>query len=909
MTYGAKVTVNSYFTGTAEVRCDYYYYWYDNYGYMHTNNATTYFQITCNPVTLTINPTSMSLYPEEGQTISYSYSPSNVSPQPTIRFLSSNTNVATVNDNGYVRAVGSGTATITVENSAGPNATCSVNVKEVDPTGISLPANLILEVDERKTLTPTIYPSYAKKSLTWSSSDETIATVSSSGSVYGKKKGTVKITVKTHNDYSDYCNVTVNDHKLTLSVYPKGGLVDDGTQVTLSADKSTASIYYTLNGTTPSQNSTKYTSPIVLHQDVTLKAIAMEDRFLSSNILTETYRIASLDIEEYNPQKDAEDVSPYAIPYIKFNQEIKESANFGSIQLLKNGKENVNAEFFIEGNKLWVVPNSTLEIGASYKAVVPENAVMSATEVPCKEFSYVFSVYPYAVKAYILGTPYSHKSHSAIIKSDGGLWMWGINDKGQLGDGTTVNKSNPTKIMDDVKDIALAYDYTLIVKNDNTLWTCGANGEGQLGDGTKTDRISPVLVLNDVEKVAAFSGSIFSSSAALKTNGTLWTWGDNYKGRLGYSTSSQLTPKQVNISGVLDFCTGEGHMAAATSSRVYTWGDNYFGQCGNSPYGSTSCYSSTPYYYSKFSDVPLAVSAGSSHTLILAKNGKLYGFGRGGSGQFGRTDMGVSTSPVLITDNVAMAVAGPGTTFAIKNGGTLYACGWNKYGQLGVSSTTDKSSLTYVMNDVIFVSTLGYSTSAIKSDGSVWAWGCNNDGALGDGTTTNRTKPVKIMDGKINLVSLTNASIPASVSIESGKRSVLPLSLSPVNGKIDSQAWVSSDENIVTVNNRGVITALSQGTATITATINGNLSATCEVTVNNPSGIGMVNVQSMRYSINNSVLTIDHISDSQSVYVCNLTGTTIYNGISKGGKISIQLHGKGVYVVKVGNNTFKIVNK
>ena len=185
-----------------------------------------------------------------------------------------------------------------------------------------------MEVDEYKTLTPTIYPSYAKKVLTWTSSDEAIATISSSGSVYGKKKGTVKITVTTHNGYSDYCNVTVNDHKLTLTVSPKGGLIDDGTQVTLSADKSTASIYYTLNGTTPSQNSTKYTSPIILHQDVTLKAIALEDRFVSSDILTETYRIASLDIEEFNPKKDAEDVSPYAIPYIKFNQEIKESANF-----------------------------------------------------------------------------------------------------------------------------------------------------------------------------------------------------------------------------------------------------------------------------------------------------------------------------------------------------------------------------------------------------------------------------------------------------------------------------------------------------------------------------------------------------------------------------------------------------
>lgn len=134
MTYGAKVTVNSYFTGTAEVRCDYYYYWYDNAGYMHTNNGTTYFQITCNPVTLSINPTSMLLHPGEGQSISYDYSPSDVNPKPTIRFLSNNTAVAMVSSSGYVEAIGFGSASITVENSSGPNATCSVTVSDIEQT-------------------------------------------------------------------------------------------------------------------------------------------------------------------------------------------------------------------------------------------------------------------------------------------------------------------------------------------------------------------------------------------------------------------------------------------------------------------------------------------------------------------------------------------------------------------------------------------------------------------------------------------------------------------------------------------------------------------------------------------------------------------------------------------------------
>jgi len=212
MNYGAKVTVNSYFTGSAEIRCDYYWYWYDNNGFMHTNHASTYFYVTCNPVTLTIEPTSMQLAPGEGQYINYSYSPSNVSPKPTIRFFSSDTNVATVNDNGYVRAVSTGTAIITVKNSAGPDATCYVNVKQTSPTGVSLPNSLSLTVSETKTLTPTVTPLGASTSFMWSSDDNSIATVNAYGNVTGVKAGTTKVRVKTTvGGYSDWCSVTVKN--------------------------------------------------------------------------------------------------------------------------------------------------------------------------------------------------------------------------------------------------------------------------------------------------------------------------------------------------------------------------------------------------------------------------------------------------------------------------------------------------------------------------------------------------------------------------------------------------------------------------------------------------------------------------------------------------------------------------
>ena len=177
---------------------------------MHTNNATTYFYITCNPVTLSISPTSMQLHPGEGQTISYSYSPSNVSPKPTIRFLSSNTNVATVSSSGYVKAVGSGSATITVENSSGPNEKCAVSVSDIKPTGISFDETSVLVAEgQTKTLSYSLVPNGASASVTWSSSDETIVSVTSTGKITGLKVGKATITATTDNNLSATCAVAV----------------------------------------------------------------------------------------------------------------------------------------------------------------------------------------------------------------------------------------------------------------------------------------------------------------------------------------------------------------------------------------------------------------------------------------------------------------------------------------------------------------------------------------------------------------------------------------------------------------------------------------------------------------------------------------------------------------------------
>lgn len=205
--YGVKATINSYFTGSAEIRCDYYYYWYDNYGAMHQNRATTYFYLSCNPVNTRLNTTNMQLNVGEGAWLEYSLSPS-ISPTPTVRMYSSNTNVATVNSNGYVYAVGSGSCVITVENSAGPPVTCQVRVNKVDPTSVSLPAPSPIYIGQTVKLTPQLYPANAQTTYSWRSGNTTVAEVSG-GSVTGRAVGTACITVTTANGLAASCDVEV----------------------------------------------------------------------------------------------------------------------------------------------------------------------------------------------------------------------------------------------------------------------------------------------------------------------------------------------------------------------------------------------------------------------------------------------------------------------------------------------------------------------------------------------------------------------------------------------------------------------------------------------------------------------------------------------------------------------------
>lgn len=960
MTYGAKVTVNSYFAGTAEVRCDYYYYWYDNYGYMHTNNATTYFQITCNPVTLSINPSSMTLNVGEGQSISYSYSPSNVSPKPTIRFLSNNTNVVTVNGNGYVKGVGPGNATITIENSSGPNATCSVKVNSPNPTGISLPNTLSLIVGESKTIIPNIYPSGATYSLTWSSSDVSIATVSSSGQVTGKKAGAARITATIDGyNYSDYCNVTVEKPTLTLSASPSSGLLEKGATVTLNASNSNASIYYTLDGSSPNQNSIRYNAPIAINQNLTLKAIAYHDDYKTSSILTAKYEVTSLKVVSTNPENGATDLGPNTIPSVTFNTEIMQGEKFADIKLTRNGSEDVAGERIICGNMLYYVPEEDFE-GGGYSITIPYNSIKSSNSE---------SNFPHDIQFVIAssGTDIFKVGANRLLKTDGSLYAWGT-FKPSSSTNTASWKYNypnpnlaesliPFVIYDGIRDFTSRRGNFYVLKTDGNLLGWGGNYNFEsstgstelasscaiLGDGTKVSRSTPVGVMSDVKQICYGSWHM----GAIKNDNSLWLWGRNACGQVGNGKTAnggQLSPVKV-LENVKDASLGTRHtVALKNDGSVWVW--------GGSSYIGTSSTQTTP--LKKMTDVAAISSNGTDHVLVLKNDGTAWSFGQNDHGQLGDgtttnrsnpvkvlSDVksieanswqniaikedgslwrwgfwsnGINTnpdyywkSPKRILDDVVIAHANSSKCFALKADGSLWGMGTY---YLGNGTKDNSTSMIKIMDDVACFWNLD-PVYVLKTDGSLWAWG---SGPLGDGNNTYSASPVKIWDGPIfsvldNVRIETNSILAGSLPI--GSKLVFQSILTPLNSVYDSMTWSIDDNNIATISPRGVVTAKSSGTTVVRLEVKANSETfTCShnLTVNEASGI--FNAQQFNFSIrlDNSNLYIDNIG-SEVVTVCNSSGITIYHGTSKKGALNVSLPTKGVYVIKVGKSTTKIINR
>nr|WIF89110.1 InlB B-repeat-containing protein [Acholeplasma laidlawii] len=262
--------------------------------------------------------------------------------------------------------------------------------------------------------------------------------------------------------------------------------------------------------------------------------------------------------------------------------------------------------------------------------------------------------------------------HSAALTSSGRLFTWGYNDYGQLGDGTTfTDKYTPTEITsrfslatgDKIIQVSLGYTHSAALTSSGRIFTWGSNGNGQLGDGTTTNRSTPTEITSRInlatgDKIIQFSLG-FYYSAALTSSGRLFTWGYNIDGRLGDGTArDKYTPTEITSQfslstgdQIISVSLGGGHSTALTSSgRLFTWGSNADGRLGD---GTTTNLSTSTEITSRFNlvtgDKIIQVSLGGSHSAALTSSGRLFTWGSNADGRLGDGTTTNLSTPAEIT--------------------------------------------------------------------------------------------------------------------------------------------------------------------------------------------------------------------------------------------------------------------
>ena len=347
------------------------------------------------------------------------------------------------------------------------------------------------------------------------------------------------------------------------------------------------------------------------------------------------------------------------------------------------------------------------------------------------------------------------ENHTCSLTSQGGVKCWGVNTEGELGDGTTTNRSLPgfvSGLTSGVVAVSLGELFSCALTSAGGVKCWGWNPYGQLGDGTTTDRLTPV----DVVGLSSGVSQIWAggdNACALTIGGGVKCWGENGVGQVGDGTiTNRNTPVDVVglSSGVAKLSQSGGFFrtcALTTAGGVKCWGYNIYGQLGD----GTTTNRSTPVNVSGLTSGVAAIAMGAIHSCALTTAGGVKCWGANNNGQLGDGTTTNRSTPVGVTgltSGVARLGAGGLHTCALTTEGGEKCWGRNVTGQLGDGTTTNRSApvdVTGLTSGVIALGDVnGDYSCAYTSALGLKCWGDNHLGQLGDGTSVDRHVPVDV---------------------------------------------------------------------------------------------------------------------------------------------------------------------
>ena len=364
-----------------------------------------------------------------------------------------------------------------------------------------------------------------------------------------------------------------------------------------------------------------------------------------------------------------------------------------------------------------------------------------------------FKIRAQAVNGFGPGRLTEFSTGNAIF-SGAKLYAWGSNSQGQQGRNNTTTTNSPVQVgaLETWETLSEGDAFhSHAIKTDGTLWAWGDNGNGQLGDGARVKKSSPVQIGALTTWSSAANDT--NHSLLLRVDGALFSTGQNSNGQLGQNNLIlRSSPVQVGAAVWAKVAAGESHsVAIRTNGTLWAWGKNNFGQCGD----STNTYRSSPVQVGALSTW-YTIGAGNGRTFAIKSDNTLWAMGTMTWGALGNGfGAGNVNSPIQIgaLSNWSIVGTGDDGSGAVKTDGTLWTWGRNERGQCGDNTDINRSSPVQLGALTTWgqISVGSLQRHAIKTDGTLWGWGYSTGSgfnpylsAVGDSTRYSRSSPVQL---------------------------------------------------------------------------------------------------------------------------------------------------------------------